>query len=154
MSRKRKRLGDVIFADIEENKYLNQLYGDILFNYANKTLRTGVDYRDVNVHDALRFADLLSKSNSPDKAEQHKMWAQELVVLLNVLYPDNNEIRVVAGSVFANTDNARGVSLLDADFEDPFVLNRIFSEHKRGLTITCTTSSLAIRHLHLWESPS
>ncbi len=34
MSRKRIKLGDAIFADIEENRYLNQLYEDILFNYA------------------------------------------------------------------------------------------------------------------------
>lgn len=73
MSRKRIRLGDAIFADIEENRYLNQLYEDILFNYANKALHTGIEYRNVNIHDALRFADLLSKSNSTDKAEQHKM---------------------------------------------------------------------------------
>lgn len=131
MSRKRIRLGDAIFADIEDNKYLNQIYENILFNYANKILRTGVKYQDINIHDALRFADLLSKSNSPSKSEQHKMWAQEIVVLLNVLYPNNEEIRVVAGSIFANTDNARGISLLNADFEDPFVLNRIFSYYKR-----------------------
>ena len=131
MSRKRIRLGDAIFADIEDNKYLNQIYENILFNYANKILRTGVKYQDINIHDALRFADLLSKSNSPSKSEQHKMWAQEIVVLLNVLYPNNEEIRVVAGSIFANTDNARGISLLNADFEDPFVLNRIFSDYKR-----------------------
>lgn len=132
MSRKRIRLGDAIFTDITDNRYLNQIYEDILFNYANKTLRTGVAYRDVNIHDALRFADLLSKSNSPDKAEQHKMWSQELIVLLNALYPDNEEIRIVAGFVFANTDNERGVSLLKADFEDPFVLNKIFSDYKRN----------------------
>ena len=132
MSRKRIRLGDAIFTDITDNRYLNQIYEDILFNYANKTLRTGIAYRDINIHDALRFADLLSKSNSPDKAEQHKMWSQELIVLLNALYPDNEEIRIVAGSVFANTDNARGVSLLKADFEDPFVLNTIFSDYKRN----------------------
>lgn len=131
MIRKRIRLGDAIFADIVENRYLNQLYEDILFNYANKTLRTGMEYRNVNIHNALRFADLLSKSNSVEKAEQHKMWAQEIVVLLNALYPKNDEIRVVAGSVFANTDNARGTSLLDANFEDPFVLNRIFSDYKK-----------------------
>ena len=100
MSRKRIRLGDAIFADIEDNKYLNQIYENILFNYANKILRTGVKYQDINIHDALRFADLLSKSNSPSKSEQHKMWAQEIVVLLNVLYPNNEEIRVVAGSIF------------------------------------------------------
>lgn len=52
-------------------------------------------------------------------------------MLLNALYPANDEIRVVAGSVFANTDNARGTSLLDAEFEDPFVLNRIFSDYKK-----------------------
>ena len=131
MSGKRIRLGDAIFEDIDENTYLKRLYEDILFNYANKTFGNNMPWRDINIHDALRFADLLSKSNSPSKVEQHKMWSQEIVVLLNALYPENDEIRVVAGSVFSNTDNARGIKLLNADFNDPFILNRIFSDYKK-----------------------
>lgn len=30
MSREKKKIGDVIFADIEENPYLNELYENIL----------------------------------------------------------------------------------------------------------------------------
>lgn len=133
MSRTRIRLGDAIFGDIEQNPYLNQLYESILYNYALKTLRVSdleSRLKEVNIHDALRFADLLSKSNVPGKAERQKMWAQEIVVLLNALYPKNEEIRLYAGSVFANTDNARGIALLKTEFDDPFILNRIYSEYK------------------------
>ena len=30
----KKRLGDVLFQDIDDNDYLNELYKNILYNYA------------------------------------------------------------------------------------------------------------------------
>ena len=33
------RLGDVLFQGIDENDYLNELYKNILYNYAITTLR-------------------------------------------------------------------------------------------------------------------
>ena len=36
MSEEKKKIGDVIFADIESNPYLNELYESILYNYAVK----------------------------------------------------------------------------------------------------------------------
>ena len=57
------RLGDVLFQGIDENDYLNELYKNILYNYAITVLQiTDIkQLRGINVDDALRFADLLSK---------------------------------------------------------------------------------------------
>lgn len=65
------RLGDVLFQGIDENDYLNELYKNILYNYAITTLRiTNIkQLRGINVDDALRFADLLSKSTHPEKSD-------------------------------------------------------------------------------------
>ncbi len=55
----KKRLGDVLFQDIDDNDYLNELYKNILYNYAITILQiTNIkQLRGINVDDALRFAD-------------------------------------------------------------------------------------------------
>lgn len=49
-------LSDAIFGDIENNEYLNELYNNILYNYALKTLCLDKlkKMRGVNVTAALR----------------------------------------------------------------------------------------------------
>lgn len=63
------KIGNLLFSDIDQNEYLNELYEQILYNYAIKQLNlTHIqNYADLNVTDALRFADLLSKSTHPEK---------------------------------------------------------------------------------------
>ena len=92
MSEEKKRLGDAIFVDIDSNEYLNEIHEKILFNYALRLfqLEAKGKVKEFDLLDALRFADLLSKSNHPEASVRHKMWAQEIIVLLNELYPDNS----------------------------------------------------------------
>ena len=103
-------LGDAIFNGIEENPFLNELYDNILYNYALKKfeLTSSRQSREVDIASALRFADLLSKSTCPQNKDKHKMWAQEIVVLLHELYPENEDVSMVAGSVLSYTRNCQG----------------------------------------------
>ena len=78
--------------------------------------------------DALRFADLLSKSNDPEKVSAHKIWAQEIVILLNELYPEDSLIKLYAGDVFSSIGNHKGVEHINADYQDITALERFFSE--------------------------
>ena len=48
--------------------------------------------RGINVDDALRFADLLSKSTHAEKADSHKIWAHEIITMLLTLYPDDEVV--------------------------------------------------------------
>lgn len=81
MSQKRK-LGEAIFVDIDRNKYLNEIHEKILYNYAIKLFQLENKYpmKEYNLKDALRFADILSKSTHPTRSDEHKMWAQELMI--------------------------------------------------------------------------
>ena len=65
-------LGDAVFADIDKDPYLNELYENILYNCSLELfqLRNGKS-RPVNIEDALRFADLLSKSTDARSADKH-----------------------------------------------------------------------------------
>lgn len=122
-------LGRVVFSDIDENEYLNELYEDILYNYAVKQLSLDhlVSFKEFNLIDALRFADLLSKSTHPEKREQHRMLAQEIVTLLLFSHPDNDIIRTYAGFVFANTGNYPGSRLIASETDHTDMFDEIFA---------------------------
>lgn len=124
-----QKLGEIIFRDIDNNVFLNELYDNMLYNYALKVFHLDAKrpMRAIDLTASLRFADLLSKSTNPQKADQHKMWAQEIVTLLNALYPDNLTVRTYAGLVFSSTGNHRAKELLQADASDITVLDRIFN---------------------------
>lgn len=131
-------LGDAIFGDIDNNPFLNELYDNILYNYAitKFNLTDKRQMREIDVVSALRFADLLSKSTHAVNRDKHKMWAQEIIILLYSLYPDNSDVKFYAGSVFANTGNYQARKMIDSDFYGTTALERFFAEYQNDyLTI-------------------
>ena len=133
MSGEKRTLGAAIFADIENNEYLNKLHEKVLYNYALRLLQLKEEplpFDQKEKRDALRFADLLSKSNDLEKASEHKIWAQEIVILLNELYPDDPLIKLYAGDVFSSIGNHKGVEHINAEYQDITTLERFFSEFR------------------------
>lgn len=127
-------LGDGIFKDIESNEYLQEIYNAILFNYSLNLF--GIPKKnpaEFSLVDALRFADLLSKSTDPTKSEQHKVWAQEIVALLNTLYPQNASVQFVMGSVLTNVCNYRGLSLHQNAFVPNNTFEEAYEEYKKSI---------------------
>lgn len=132
----KKTLGEAIFVDIESNAYLNELHENILFNYALRLFQIQGGQREYNLKDALRFADLLSKSTHPTNSDSHKMWAQELIVLLNELHPDDALVKLYAGSVFSSAGNHQGLQIINSEYQDINVFEKIFEQFRNDyLTI-------------------
>lgn len=105
-----RKLGDILYQDIENNTYLLEIFNDILYNYSLALFgNTKAAKKEINISHALRFADILSKSIHPQYAEKHKIWAQEIVALLNSLYPSNEAIKFYMGSILTNSGNYRGL---------------------------------------------
>ncbi len=125
------RLGDAIFENIDENDYLNELYKNILYNYAITILHaTNIkQLRDIDsdLNDALRFADLLSKSTHPEKADAHKIWAHEIITMLLTLYPENELVRYYASAVLEATGNFMGEELVKSSYEEPTAMDQLFA---------------------------
>ncbi|MCC8137614.1 MAG: DEAD/DEAH box helicase [Clostridiales bacterium] len=137
-----RTIGDALFADIEDNTYLNAIYEKILYNYALKLfqLEGNKSPKEFDLMDALRFADILSKSTHPEHSVNHKMWAQEIVILLNELYPNNSLVRFYAGSVFSSAGNHQGLKQINADYKDITTFERIFAQYRSDyLTIPADT---------------
>lgn len=129
-------LGNALFADIDSNEYLNELYENILYNYSLLLFKSEqVALKDIELLDALRFADILSKSVHNKKSDTHKIWAQEIIALLDKLYPDNQTIKYYMGSVLAHTGNYRGLELRVPDYSSASVLERFYTEYNKGQVV-------------------
>ena len=107
------RLGDAVFADLDTNPYLNELYANILYNYSLILFGLSGDRKPVDVEDALRFADILSKSTSLQKADRHRIWAQEIVALLKAVYPEHPAIEFYLDIVLSSIGNFQGLAMLE-----------------------------------------
>lgn len=120
--------GHIIFSTIDNNQYLNELYNNILYNYSIKLFNLiNREQKDVNVIDSLRFADLLSKSNHPKRSDYHKIWGQEIVALLDYVYPNNPNIEYYLGSVLSNIGNYQGIVTQNVSYKSKDFLDCLYS---------------------------
>lgn len=108
-------LGQAIFDELENNAYLKEIYENILYNYGARLFANSQDEividMPIEIEDALRFADLLSNSTHPTKSDAHKIMAQEMVALLQEMYPEDAKISYYLSGVLSNIGNYRGLSL-------------------------------------------
>ena len=105
------KLGEYIFRDLEKNSYLLKLYTNLLKKYASVQFKidSEIEIEEINIRDLLRFADLLSKSTNSTKEQFHKNIAQNIVILLNKLYPNDTNIKATFTSVLKNINNYRNL---------------------------------------------
>ena len=100
---------------------------DLLFNYSVKMFDAPVLEEKIDRQLALRYADLLSKSIHPEKADQHKIWGQEIAILLKILYPNDPMVKYYLGSVLSSAGNYRGLqSKIMEDFEIVDVMDGLY----------------------------
>ena len=135
MNTGKRTLGSAIFAEIENNDYLGKLYARLLKGYGMHAFnmsqgRQDELFTDKEKADILRFADILSKSNDPEKSDNHKIWAQEIAILMNELYPDDALVKAYAGNVFSSVGNHKGLELVNDAYSEPNALEEIFAQFR------------------------
>lgn len=130
MSNKQVTVGDLVFADIDSNEFLKQLYANLLYNYGLHRLGL-VDRQpyDVDLEAALRFADLLSKSTHPTNRDRHRVWAQEIALLCHILYPNDPRTKAYVPAVFTTLGNYPGLKHLGAT-SDAGILDAAFNAYQ------------------------
>ncbi len=101
-------LGDILYNEIDTDQFYTKTYDDILYNFAIKQLHLNLPNRDVDIPKTLRYADILSKSTSKNKADEHKIIAQEMISILNELFPNNEQIKYYLGNILTNNGNFMG----------------------------------------------
>lgn len=123
-----KTPGSIIFAKIDRNPYLIELYENILHNYSLKLFNLRREHKPIDVDDALSFADLLSKSTHPRETDRHKILSQEIVALLKFIYPKEPAIQHYLGSVLSNTGNYLGKTKQAPTYRSRDFLDCFYSE--------------------------
>ena len=125
-------LGETIFKKLDTNPYLHELYENILYKYSMRLLNnTSEDYKPIDIEDALRFTDILSKSNDPVNSERHKIMAQEIVALLKNIHPQNPAIEFYLGSVLSSTGNFRGMTLATPNHQHGSLMDQFYNEFSK-----------------------
>lgn len=88
--------------------------------------------REIPVNDALRFADLLSKSTYAPMEDRDHLWGKEIAILLRLLYPENEAVKYYLGSVLSSVGNYRGLmSKTIEEFHSEDFFDNIFYEYDK-----------------------
>ena len=65
-------LAEALYYNIENNRYLQEIYDNLFYNYSVKLLGTELPIREVNIQDAMQFADLLAKCTYSPTAKRNQ----------------------------------------------------------------------------------
>ncbi len=105
------KVGDYLYNSLDENKYLYALFKKIAKEYTCLLLKSDYVITITNKEklDALRFADLLSKCTIEAKKDRCFNLAQNLVTMLNKIFPDDVAVDYCLGSVLSNVNNYFGL---------------------------------------------
>ena len=102
------KFAKLVFKDILSDPELRNSYESLLRNYA-KSLIVNETFNFKDEHRVLlNYADLLSLS----KEEGHSNIAQQIVIILSQIFPQNEEVKLVKESVYQNVSNFASYSLL------------------------------------------
>ncbi len=127
-------LAEELYRDIDDNEYLNEIYQSLLYNYSIHIFKIRKQQKEVNIKDALQFADLLAKSTLLEKRDKHRLWGQELVILLSIVYAEDSLVRYYLGSILSTVGNYRGLkSTYVEGFQTADVFDGLYFEYDKSI---------------------
>lgn len=126
-----KNLADFLLKDIAEDAKLKQNFAYLLTTYLNYLTGHGEIQYDDKFQLLLQYADLLSLSN----IEQHQNIAQQIVILLSLLFPQKNIVNIVKENIYKNVSNFASIDLLLknnklAKINNEFMHNVMYTMHR------------------------
>lgn len=92
------RLVDLILKNIDKDKLLQVQYERLLVEYTRSLFNVTDSVFDDGYRSLLRYADLLSIS----ELEIHNNLAQQIIILLGQLFPNEEEVAIFKESVYQN----------------------------------------------------
>lgn len=108
---RKRTLTELIYNDIITDEYLLELYNDLLKAYTRKLFnRAPAAFEEKRLNDLLRFADILSKSTETSQSGIHKIWSQQIIALLDKLFPNTYKIKFYKHSILLACNNIQGIN--------------------------------------------
>lgn len=117
-----RTLGEWIFTDIEQDVYLQKLYSKLITEYSIMLQGKSYSLNEKSIKHLLRFADLLSKSSDGTKGDFHKNIAQNIVCIIEKMYPQYPLNKLYLGSVLNNVNNYVGLEGKCSDYRNVDIL--------------------------------
>lgn len=101
MSEEKKALGEYLYEELASNDYLKKLETVLDEQFNRKQANQSYWMSNKQLHDLLRFADLLSKSFNKARSLNQKIEAVSIMEKLKYLYPEHKAVEFLKRSVEA-----------------------------------------------------
>lgn len=120
-------LGESLIKSVESDGYFGEQYTQLFKAYARSVLKceTPDEKENLNVEYLLLCADLFSKAELKQDGDKYKLLAQEIIVLLDYLFPGDPMIRDYMGSVLSELGNFIGLSHANPEYSNNEILEEI-----------------------------
>lgn len=127
-------LAEELYQNIEDNEYLRKIYSNLLYNYSLRIFNRNGARKAINLRDALRFSDILSKSINLPNSDKHRILGQELAILLKILYSNDAAVNQYLFSVLSSVGNYRGLQTSSVErYKSVDALDGIFHEYEKEM---------------------
>ena len=101
-------LSEFLYKDILQDSLLHEQYKRLLTAYTNLILGARTEVLDDGFISLLRYADLLSNSND----ERHQNFAQQIVILMEQIFPRDSYVKALKESIYRNVSNFANIALM------------------------------------------
>lgn len=120
-----------LYKNILQEQSFQELFNELLLNYTIKLINKNTDEYYTKYNKLLRYADILSLS----EFEEHQNIAQQIVIILSQIFPNEEIVKIFKENVYKNVSNFASIELLKSKNElsntdDNFLSDLVFNTHK------------------------
>ena len=142
-----------LYKDILQEQSFQDLFNSLLINYTEKLLNNNIEDYDLKYNKLLRYADILSLSEN----EEFQNIAQQIVIILSQIFPNNEKIKIFKENVYKNVSNFASIDLLKeeqllSNTCDNFLSNLVYNTHKIQNKIPDSDKSFFDTQLSVFKS--
>lgn len=142
-----------LYKNILQEQSFQELFNELLLNYTIKLINKNTDEYDTKYNKLLRYADILSLS----EFEEHQNIAQQIVIILSQIFPNEEIVKIFKENVYKNVSNFASIELLRSKNElsntdDNFLSDLVFNTHKIQNTIPNSNKSFFDTQITVFKS--
>lgn len=148
-----KQFSEFLYENILQEQDFQNLFNELLLSYATMLIDKSSTSYNEKYNKLLRYADILSLSN---KEEYHNI-AQQIVIILSQVLPNNQKIKIFKENVYKNVSNFASIDLLKdeqllSNTYDNFLPNLVYNTHKIQNKIPDSDKSFFDTQLSVFKS--
>lgn len=120
-----------LYKNIFQEQNFQDLFKDLLIAYTTNLLNNDIAKYDPKYNKLLRYADVLSLS----EFEEHQNIAQQIVIILSQIYPEEESVKIFKENIYKNVSNFASIELLKSkgllsNIDNNFLSDLVYHTHK------------------------